>query len=314
MSNFEEKYAAVQEMIANMQHTEARDELQRLVAEHGDNAVVHFDLGNLYYADEQMDKALLHYEKCAQLASDNPVYLKNYADLLYSEKKDVDGALAHYEQILVQRPEDIQSLMMTGHLCVSLKRFDQAATYYDRVLELEPWNAEAQQFLDRVKAHTGTHPDTISPEQTYERCQELVRSGRTQEAIRALEELVDHDSAFALAYNDLGVLYYHQNQKDKSLQCYEKATSLDPENTNFRKNIADFYIVEQGQIERALEIYLAVLTDNPEDIDALMVAGHICSSLGKTDSARLFYDRVLDVEPWNLEASERLESLQSQTA
>ena len=41
-----------------------------------------------------------------------------------------------------------------------------------------------------------------------------------------------------------------------------------------------------------------------------MVAGHICVEIGQTDSAGTFYDRVLDVEPWNLEATERQAQLQ----
>jgi len=93
------------------------------------------------------------------------------------------------------------------------------------------------------------------------------------------------------------------------LQRYEQAVSIDPTNANYQKNLADFYLAEQGEVEKALEIYLSVLNDNPEDIDSLMVAGHISAALGKDESAKAFYESVLDVEPWNLEASERLERL-----
>lgn len=312
MTICEDKYDAIQELIAAERHDEAIAALEQLVAECGDHAAAHFDLGNLYYTAGSMDSALAHYEQTVAVMPDNPVYLKNLADLLYSERKDVDRALSLYDQILSLRPEDVQTLMMTGHLCVSLERFDEALGYYQRILEIEPWNDEAQQFADRIAAQGAVADADTDPDVVYQRCQELVNRGQVAQALAGLESLTVAYPDFALAYNDLGVLYYQQGDTLRCLQSYEKAVSMDPDNANFRKNLADFYLAEQGQVERALELYLSVLTDNPEDVDSLMVAGHICASLGKADSARTFYDRVMDVEPWNLEASERLERLQGE--
>ena len=314
MTVYEEKYAAIQEMLADERHEEALAALEVLVKEDGDFAPAHFDLGNLHYTSGRMDLALAHYEKTVALAPDNPLYLKNLADLLYSERKDTDRALALYDKILSIRPEDIQTLMVTGHLCVSLKRFDDALGYYNRVLDIEPWNDEAQQFVDRLMAQGDTFGADADPDAVYQRCQDLVSRGQVAQAVTGLESLVAAHPDFALAHNDLGVLHYQQGDKERCLQCYEQAVSLDPGNAIYQKNLADFYLAEQGEVEKALEIYLALLNDNPEDIDTLMVAGHVCAALGKGDSAKIFYDRVLDVEPWNLEASERLEKLASDLA
>lgn len=310
MTTCEDQYDAIQKLIADERHDEAIAALEQLVAGCDDHAAAHFDLGNLYYAAGSMEQSLAHYEQTVALVPDNPVYLKNLADLLYSERKDVDRALSLYDQILCLRPEDVQTLMMTGHLCVSLERFDEALGYYQRILEIEPWNEEAQQFADRIGAHDRVVEADVDPEVVHQRCQELANGGQVAKALTGLESLTAVHPDFALAYNDLGVLYYQQGDKSRCLENYEKAVSIDPDNSNFKKNLADFYLAEQGRVERALELYLSVLTDNPEDIDCLMVAGHICLSMGKADSARTFYDRVLDVEPWNLEASERLEDLQ----
>ena len=309
MTVCEEKYAAIQTMLADERHAEALAALEALVDEYGDFAPAHFDLGNLHYTSGRMDAALANYEKTVALAPDNPLYLKNLADLLYSERKDTDRALALYDKILSMRPEDIQVLMVTGHLCVSLERFDDAVGYYNRVLDIEPWNDEAQQFVDRLMEQGGAFLAEGDPETVYQRCQGLVNRGQVDQAITGMESLVSAHPDFALAHNDLGVLYFQQGDKERCLQCYEQAVSLDPTNANYQKNLADFYLAEQGEVEKALAIYLTVLNDNPEDIDALMVAGHICAAIGKSGSAKTFYDRVLDVEPWNLEASERLEQL-----
>ena len=147
-------------------------------------------------------------------------------------------------------------------------------------------------------------------EKAYSEFRSLLQAEKVQEAIACLESIIAKNPDFATAYNDLGVLYYRSADKERSLRNYERAVSIDPSNPNFRKNLADFYFVEQGRTEDALKIYLSVLEDNPEDIDVLLVAGHICSALKKNDSARTFYERVLDIEPWNFDAGDCLEKLE----
>ncbi len=126
-------------MLAQERHDEAMSALEQLVTANDGQVLAHYDLGNLYYATGRMDEALVQYEKTVALVPENPSYLRNLADLLYSEKKDVDRALAIYDEILSFRPEDVQTLMITGHLCVSLERFDEALGYYNRILDIEPW-------------------------------------------------------------------------------------------------------------------------------------------------------------------------------
>jgi tetratricopeptide (TPR) repeat protein len=84
---------------------------------------------------------------------------------------------------------------------------------------------------------------------------------------------------------------------------------LEPDDLTFQKNLADFYYVAQGRVQDALEIYVRVLTEEPTDIETLMAAAHICKALYINDKAKIFYDRVLEIEPWNLTASENLNQL-----
>jgi tetratricopeptide (TPR) repeat protein len=169
--------------------------------------------------------------------------------------------------------------------------------------------AIAVQHLDRIKCHTGDPEKESIPMAAYQRCQKWVAQGRLNEGIACLERLTLQHPEFALAHNDLGVLYYQQGDKARCVSSYQKAVEMDPRNPVFKKNLADFCLVEEESMEKALEIYASVLNDNPEDIDALMVAGHICSMLGNNDSARTFYERILDIEPWNFDAGEGIEKL-----
>ena len=79
----------------------------------------------------------------------------------------------------------------------------------------------------------------------------------------------------------------------------------------FRKNLADFYCVEQGRVEEAMQIYIDLLALEPDDIEVLMTLGQICEKLEKFEDARHFYERALDVEPWNADARQLIDGLES---
>ena len=67
--------------------------------------------------------------------------------------------------------------------------------------------------------------------------------------------------------------------------------------------------LEMGEFEKAMQIYVTVLESHPEDIESLMAIGHICEAAQKSDDADVFYNRVLQIEPWNLEAQQKRDAL-----
>jgi Flp pilus assembly protein TadD len=143
----------------------------------------------------------------------------------------------------------------------------------------------------------------------YQAAQKAVVENRGQEAIQMLEELLAVSPEHAQAHNDLGVLLYRAGDKNLVLDHYEKAVQFDPNNTTFQKNLADFYCIEQGQFEKAMRIYVQILENHAEDVETLMAVGYICENLKKTDDARDFYHRVIEIEPWNIEARQKLDAL-----
>jgi tetratricopeptide (TPR) repeat protein len=151
--------------------------------------------------------------------------------------------------------------------------------------------------------------DAGSIKELYEKVQRLVNDGRQEEAVGGLEKLLEMDPDFATAHNDLGILYYNQGDKEKALGHYEQAVRIEPHNVTFQKNLADFYFVESGRVEEALAIYNKVLEVDFGDVEALMSMGLICEALKRPDDARHFYNRVLEAEPWNVNARHQMENL-----
>ncbi len=327
----DEIYQCFQTIINNGNDNVAIWILQKLVEFYPDYAIAHNDLGVLYYNRGDQETALNHYEKAAQLKPENITFQKNLADFYYVEQGRVEDALKIYVEVLTSHPEDLDVLLVTGHLCAALSRFEDAKVFYKRILEIEPWNSEAKENLEKLENNKKSipglsanfqknnnhmqYPENMecsekTPEELYENAQSVVSTGQGSDAIRALEDLLKFYPDYAIAHNDLGVLYYNAGNKETALNHYEKAAQLQPENKIFQKNLADFYYVELHRVEDAMRIYLKVLENDPADIESLLITGHLCVSLNKFEDAVIFYNCVLEIEPWNLDARENLDKLE----
>ncbi len=153
--------------------------------------------------------------------------------------------------------------------------------------------------------------DTFTPaEALYKSAQTLVVQGDEENAIKALENLLESFPDHALAHNDLGVLCCNAGNADEALMRYEKAVQLAPANTTFKKNLADFYYVVQGRVEDALRIYLQVLEIDPHDTETLLAIGHISILLNASDEAKVFVKKALEIDPSNAAAMEMLQRLE----
>ncbi len=153
-----------------------------------------------------------------------------------------------------------------------------------------------------------------SPEEIYQNIHAAMGNKQPKEVIEEIERLVDSFPEFALAHNDLGVLYYNAAKKEKALYHYRRAVQFEPENITFQKNLADFLFVELGRIEEALQAYVNILKAHPEDVETLLIIGHICVALKKFDDAMDFYNRVLEIEPLNTNARQNLDKLEKGSA
>ena len=75
------------------------------------------------------------------------------------------------------------------------------------------------------------------------------------------------------------------------------------------KNLASFYYVELGRVKDAIKIYINILKRNPNDIETLLILGHVSVALENYEDAYNFYQRVLHIEPSNAYANESLNRL-----
>jgi Flp pilus assembly protein TadD len=304
-------YHLIEPLLQNGQRPEAIAHLLTLAERFPDSARIQNDLGVLYYQSGDPEKAFEHYRKAVAMDPENTTFQRNLADFYWVERGDIEEALVLYNQILAKHPNDLETLQALGYLCLSLEKDEDAAFFFNRMLEIEPWNTTAWKALEAltVPASKPALSEGEEASRLFEEVKKCLEAGEKEEAVQILEAIRRRYPENALVFNDLGVLHYHLGNKPKALYYYQKAVRLKPDEASFKKNLADFYLVELDEIEEALKLYLEVLEKNPEDMETLFALGHVCIRLGKREDARFFYNRILDIEPWNVNAQEMLDAL-----
>jgi Flp pilus assembly protein TadD len=305
----EKIYQGIKAIVNSGNYEAAVWALEKMLESFPGHALAHNDLGVLFFNQGDKDRALTHYESAAGLQPENIIFQKNLADFYYVELGRIEEALKIYVNILSAHPKDIETLLITGSICVSLGKFEDAKVFLYRVLEIEPWNTNARELIEKLAEYEKTDLSMKPAEELYRDIQELIKGNDMANAKDKLEELLQVHPDYALAHNDLGVLYDNGGEMDRALEHFRKAVRLEPGNITFLKNLADLYYIELGQLEEALGIYVDILKAHPNDIEILVTIGHACVSLKKFEDARVFYQRALEIEPWNLHAREHLDKL-----
>ncbi|MFA7403407.1 MAG: tetratricopeptide repeat protein [Pelobacteraceae bacterium] len=307
--SFDELYREAAELAGEGHFGEARGVLEELLGRQPGNAVLYNDLGVVCYNLGDVPAARANYEKATALNPGNAVFARNLADLYFAELGRGDDAIRIYLDLHRKNPRDVEVLINLGHICAAVDRPAEAASFYRRALEIEPWSGDARQALAAAVEQPIQQP-APSPRRTAEdiHAEALGYSAanRLHEAHALLEELVHQYPDHAVGQNDLGVLRYQLGDVRGAAQAYEQAVKAQPCNSTFRKNLADLYFVELGRADDAIRIYLEMFAEQPRDVGILLSLGQICVAVGRPEEAKSFFRRALEIEPWNAEAREAL--------
>ncbi len=204
MKSCEDFYQDAQLLIEAGRPQKAIKALEDLLNLDPDVAQAHFELGTLYWGQENKAKALEHYQASIDLEPGNINYNKKLADLYYTQLDNIGEALKHYQTVIETCPDDTETLMIIGNLHIIEKRFDKAADFYQAVLKIEPWHYEASSILEKLKDRDQREHDGPTPEAEYRRSQALFQAGDIEAAIKTLEDIIKAHPEFAPAHNDLG--------------------------------------------------------------------------------------------------------------
>ena len=230
-----------------------------------------------------------------------------YGLILVKENRYAEACI-EFQQAIDRGCDHWRVLWYLAHASYKAEDNEQAEKAALAVTRLAPEFAEARLFLNRldknrVKENSGHVSIQSEPAINYQDIQQMIESGKTEKAIHNLESMLRSAPEFAQAHNDLGALYYKKWNKEMALTHYGQALHLNPEEIYIVKELADYCFLKSGRFEEAMDIYIKILSFQPEDIGCLLIMGDIFVRQGKRDHARVLYSKVLEIDPQNPAAS-----------
>lgn len=286
---------------------EAIAEIKTFLKMFPDVALAHNDLGVLYHTSGDQLQALAHYEKANRLQPNTPTVIKNLAEFYYAVLGWADDAIDMLTSLLKVYPDDFEILTALGEISSQVGQPDEARVFLRKALQFDPDN---QQLRERMAQLDG-------PVSAAEYRAPVVQQAASQPSIHdelsepaeAFERMLAVNPRNALAHNNLAIIWIRRGDFDKALYHYEQAVEAEPENTTYKKNLADYYYAHLGKTDEAIEIYTQLLKSHPKDTELLTSLAIISKANQLGDQARTFIRRVLELEPWNTDAREFLAGL-----
>ncbi len=177
-------------------------------------------------------------------------------------------ALQHYQQALIQQPDALDLHAACGNLCVHLQRFEEAAGYFRRILLVNK-NPDVRNALCFALQRLGNN---------------AANQGQYALAEACFAEALEHQPNNAAYWYNLGNAQRELANPKAALTSFQKALHIDPNDADTYNNLGNVQR-ELGQLDLAIENYEKALEINPQLYHALAhlvhQKQHICDWRGE---------------------------------
>jgi tetratricopeptide (TPR) repeat protein len=271
-------------------------------------------------------------ERAKDLTAKLPmIRLRSEADKALSDRR-FDDAAAKYREALKLEANDSDLYYNLGLALANGKKFEDANQAIDKAIQLA--QAAAQKLDAEVKAMPDGPQKTEQTARLGEMNKSLVTFGdlkkraaefRENEILRQAQGILgegdklfnsgDYPNALkkyeearpmvpqakqSIVYAQMAKTYAQMKQPDQAIASFRKAMEISPENDEFRKGLAQFYMNEK-RYEEALNLYAEGGGSGQAD-QALLALGQKLNGQGNAEVAALAFEKAIKANAQNAEA------------
>jgi len=207
------------------------------------------------------------------------IYLHSLGDMQAgTQSQDVlKRAIEQYESIVKIDPNSADDHLLLGRLYILSKDFLKAETEFKAAIALQPNSEEAVTNLALL----------------------YNEEGDSNRAIETLNSVPD-TARSAKLYSVLGYTYEQRKDYKNAITAYRHAVDLDHENLDAKRGLAQ-NLINDNQMEAALQQYMAVQEADPQDAQATLRVSEIYRRMGKFDEAMDNLKKAESLVPDSLE-------------
>ncbi len=254
--------------------------LNRKLAERPDDAEAMIGLGHVYRILGQPSEANRFYEKALSKDPGN-FHLNIFTAITNVQEKDFEKALGLLKQASENNPLDIYPRIASGRILMIMKRYEEAAAHFEKVLELEPESREAAFAVSLAYQQIGQTDKAVQvlrdlqkkiPNDLYIRYHlgalSLMKGNITQ-TLHYWEELFHQGIRDIQFLFHLAIAYLEAGESLKSKKILEHLSFLFPRELDVELLTAEAYR-QMNQLKEAERRYRLILAENPKYLSAYM--------------------------------------------
>ncbi len=268
------------------------------------------------------EKAMKYYEAILVKYPDNEAAMAgvrrlNPGNLLQADLDDLNGLFQQrmFKDVeiraglfLEQYPKVYELYNLLGASIGIQGRDEEALPYFEKAVELKPFNANAHcnvanalkatGDLDKAMVHyiraLDLNPKHLQALNNFGNL--LMSKGDAESAIEVFDRALALDSgSFEVLVNAAGA-YKSNADYEKAISTYHKAIEI---NASTAQVFLDLALCEQAvkNFEEAENIYLVITNEDPQNFDAKINFGNMLHGRGRYDEAVFQYENAIRVNP-----------------
>ena len=159
-------------------------------------------------------------------------------------------AIVCYQKVMELEPDNAEAYLNLGNIYKNEKKYDDAICCYDKAIKLNPKKADSYYNMGLV----------------------FYLKGDLDKAIESYHKAISLNNDFREAHFNLGLTYYYKCEFKKSLSHYQRVLEINPDDQDIYINLGNLY-KQMKQLELAVQCYNKALELNPDNINALFNLG-----------------------------------------
>ena len=221
------------------------------------------------------------------------------------------GQVRNFESVWLKKAKAQRQL---GNYDAALKTCSTALRYYQ---SYQLWNCKALTLysLKRYKPAIAAYDRAIEIDPEYlwawnNRGEAYIRLGQVERAVLDFQKAIELDpSKSFVPWNNLGKLYYEQQDYQKAIEAYEQALAVKKDYLPALIGLGNAQKANQ-LYSQAVESYDRALAINPNYHEALYGKGSVAEYLREYQTAKQYYHKAFELKPdWKavIQALERVD-------
>ncbi|XP_075468960.1 interferon-induced protein with tetratricopeptide repeats 5-like isoform X2 [Ascaphus truei] len=173
-------------------------------------------------------------------------YSQNTGNHSEEVKELIRNAIFHFEMALEHKKTFIFAYTDLANMYAEAKRYQKAEETFKKVLDIKKLTEEEKQQIHFhygcfLEYHMRSETEAVKHYREALLISELTRDRQSSEVAlkRLADRMIERDASDATGFCLLGFLYKLNQNTRKAIECYEKASELDPDNEEYLSALCD---------------------------------------------------------------------------